>query len=181
MRDDPIKAIEDLHRLKGDGVITDAEFEEAKRNILFGQRSATRQTVDITDPEMRDHIGWIILPLQRYAQFEGRSVRKEFWMFQLLYVALFLFTAIIVGAGTDEYGEGTGLAKLTVGLFAIALLGLFVPLIAVQVRRFHDQDKSGWFALLNLIPYVGFLIVLGFMLIEGTRGSNRFGSDPRQG
>jgi uncharacterized membrane protein YhaH (DUF805 family) len=48
-----------------------------------------------------------------------------------------------------------------------------------MVRRFHDQDKSGWFVLLNLIPYIGGIIVLVFMCLEGTRGPNRFGPDPK--
>ena len=54
-----------------------------------------------------------------------------------------------------------------------------MPLIAVEVRRFHDQDRSGWFALLNLIPYIGPLIVLGMMCIDGTPGENRFGPNPK--
>jgi len=46
---------------------------------------------------------------------------------------------------------------------------------AVTVRRFHDQNRSGWFFLLNLIPYVGGLVVLVFMLLPGTPGDNNFG------
>jgi uncharacterized membrane protein YhaH (DUF805 family) len=58
------------------------------------------------------------------------------------------------------------------------MLALLVPSIAVGVRRFHDQDKSGWFLLLALIPVVGGLIVLVFMCLPGTSGPNRFGPDP---
>jgi uncharacterized membrane protein YhaH (DUF805 family) len=64
------------------------------------------------------------------------------------------------------------------GIFILVLLALIIPQSAVQVRRFHDQDKSGWFALLNLIPYLGALIVLVFMMIEGTTGENQYGPDP---
>ena len=64
-------------------------------------------------------------------------------------------------------------------LTVIFLLLLIIPGIAVQVRRFHDQDKSGWFVLLGLIPFVGGLIVLVFMCLEGTKGPNRFGPDPK--
>jgi uncharacterized membrane protein YhaH (DUF805 family) len=56
---------------------------------------------------------------------------------------------------------------------------VIIPSIAVQVRRFHDQDKSGWFVLLSLIPFLGAIIVLVFMFIEGTKGPNRFGADPK--
>lgn len=56
---------------------------------------------------------------------------------------------------------------------------MFIPGLAVQVRRFHDQDKSGWFILLGFIPYIGGLILFVFMCLEGTRGPNRFGPDPK--
>ncbi len=68
-----------------------------------------------------------------------------------------------------------------IGVFLLVIYSLaaFIPSIAVQVRRFHDQDKSGWFVLLGLIPYLGGLILIIFMCLEGTRGPNRFGPDPR--
>lgn len=176
---DAVKAIEDLHRLKGEGMITELEFEEAKRKILFGQRPAAQQFVDTVAPASVDHMGWMILPLKRYAQFEGRSSRKEFWMFLLGVNVVNLAWVILAAAATDEYGDTTGLGKLAFAFMALTLLGVLVPMIAVQVRRFHDQDKSGWFALLNLIPYVGVFIVLVFMLIEGTTGDNQYGPDPK--
>jgi uncharacterized membrane protein YhaH (DUF805 family) len=55
-----------------------------------------------------------------------------------------------------------------------------VPGLAVMVRRFHDQEKSGWFFLFYFVPYVGSIIVLVFMCIDGTRGDNRYGADPKQ-
>jgi len=64
-------------------------------------------------------------------------------------------------------------------LTLLLLLGVFIPGLAVQVRRFHDQDKSGWFVLLALIPLVGSIAVFVFMLLEGTKGPNRFGEDPK--
>ena len=66
-----------------------------------------------------------------------------------------------------------------VGLLVIFALATIIPSLAVQVRRFHDQDKSGWFVLLGLIPYAGGLILFIFMLLEGTRGPNQYGADPR--
>jgi uncharacterized membrane protein YhaH (DUF805 family) len=65
-------------------------------------------------------------------------------------------------------------------LTALFFLGILVPSIAVQVRRFHDQDKSGWWVLIGLIPILGGLAVLVFMFLEGTRGTNRFGPDPKE-
>jgi uncharacterized membrane protein YhaH (DUF805 family) len=68
---------------------------------------------------------------------------------------------------------------LMIALFGLYALAIFIPSLAVQVRRFHDQDKSGWFVLLGFIPYVGGLIVLVFMCLDGTKGKNRFGEDPK--
>lgn len=172
--DDTVKAIEDLHRLKEQGVITNEDFERAKGKLLFG--SAASATT--ASPVVHDHIQWIILPLKRYAQFEGRSSRKEFWMFQLLFVGLILIWTLLAGGTMNEYGEPRPFGVIITGLTVIALLALFIPLLAVEVRRFHDQDRSGWLVLLNLIPYIGTLIVLIFMLLEGTRGDNRFGPQP---
>lgn len=62
----------------------------------------------------------------------------------------------------------------------VGLVALFIPSLAVQIRRFHDQDRSGWFALLCFIPYIGGIILIVFMCIGGTRGPNRFGDDPRE-
>jgi hypothetical protein len=126
---------------------------------------------------------WMLLPYRRYADFSGRSRRKEYWMFILftliVYVVLFamMFAGGLALAGT---GETPGpLFWLGGGLLGIFALGSFIPALAVIVRRFHDQDKSGWMILIQLIPYVGPIVVLVFMCLEGTRGANRFGPDPK--
>lgn len=96
-------------------------------------------------------------------------------------ILLFILAGLL-GGGLDGMAQSGGLiAGPFMAVFGLLWLGLIVPSIAVQVRRFHDQDKSGWFVLLNLIPYIGGLIVLVFMFLEGTRGPNRFGPDPKAG
>ncbi|WP_422346193.1 DUF805 domain-containing protein [Parasphingorhabdus sp.] len=126
---------------------------------------------------------WMLMPLKRYAEFSGRSRRKEYWMFFLLNVIVLFGLAIvggILGAFTPDASGEMGLGGgLVLGLFALYALAIFIPSLAVQVRRFHDQDKSGWFVLLGFIPYVGGIIVLVFMCLEGTKGKNRFGDDPK--
>ena len=98
----------------------------------------------------------------------------------LVSVALSLvLTMLGLSGGAEGPLLGAGGAVLIILLlFYFALL---IPTIAVQVRRFHDQDKSGWFVLLNLIPYLGGIIELVFMCLEGTRGPNRYGRDPKGG
>ena len=68
--------------------------------------------------------------------------------------------------------------ELIVILGGLIYVGLLIPELAVTVRRFHDQDLSGWLVLLGLIPAGGFVIFI-FMLLQGTNGTNRHGPDPR--
>ncbi len=126
---------------------------------------------------------WMLLPLRRYADFSGRSRRKEYWMFALLMFIVAVVLVIVTGgtssmmdSGGAAGGATTGFGSMILGLFYLAIL---IPALAVQVRRFHDQDKSGWFVLLNFIPFIGAFIVLIFMCLEGTRGDNRYGPDPK--
>jgi uncharacterized membrane protein YhaH (DUF805 family) len=124
---------------------------------------------------------WMIMPLRRYADFSGRSRRKEYWMFvlfQILVLVPLMLVAIALdgtsGDASDPFSGG-----LTLAVLGIYFLVFLIPGLAVQVRRFHDQDKSGWFILLGFIPYIGGLILLVFMCLPGTRGPNRFGPDPK--
>jgi uncharacterized membrane protein YhaH (DUF805 family) len=126
---------------------------------------------------------WMLMPLRRYADFSGRSRRKEYWMFALLLMVVGVTLTIVTGGfssmmdPTSMVGNATmGAGSIILGLFYLAI---FIPALAVQVRRFHDQDKSGWLVLLNFIPFLGGLIVFIFMCLDGTRGDNRFGPDPK--
>ena len=126
-------------------------------------------------------IDWALQPLKRYADFEGRSPRAEYWWFSLFqwiaYIALFVIW-IGIAAGTASPDGPSGGFWLVFVVFMLLLLGLFLPNLAVLIRRLHDQDLSGWFCLLFFIPYIGGLIAIVFMCIGGTRGPNRFGPDP---
>lgn len=177
--EESLKSIERLHQLRKESLITDEEFERSKQRILFGPSQVRHAAKAIALPHEDDHISWVMLALKRYADFSGRSSRKEFWMFQLIYIALFVVTSVIVEGDTDRLGDIGFAGKMAIASAIIALLVLFVPLLAVEIRRFHDQDKSGWFAMLNLIPYLGPIIVMGFMLVEGTAGDNKYGPDPK--
>ena len=129
---------------------------------------------------------YMFMPLKRYFDFSGRSRRKEYWMFFLLYLVLYigagiLDTALGLGGSTQtasEFGDGTASASFNMqgGILTMAVALIFlIPSIAVAVRRAHDQDKSGWWI---LVPIYN-IIVIWFM--EGTKGPNRFGPDPKGG
>ena len=103
--------------------------------------------------------------MKKYAVFEGRASRREFWMFTLVNVGI----AFLIG-----FAEG--LLGLPQSISVLYMLAVFVPSLAVIVRRLHDMDKSGWWALLGLIPFLGSIILLIMCAFEGTPGANRFGS-----
>jgi uncharacterized membrane protein YhaH (DUF805 family) len=112
--------------------------------------------------------GSIALCFNRYVQFSGRSPRAEYW-----YFALFT-TLISVGASIVD---AIGLNGSPV-LATIANLAFFLPSLSVFVRRLHDVDRSGWWFLLALIPLIGWVILLVWLVSSGTRGANRFGPNP---
>ncbi|WDS37328.1 DUF805 domain-containing protein [Pseudoxanthomonas sp.] len=121
---------------------------------------------------------WMLMPLKRYADFSGRSRRKEYWMFLLFYMVALLATVMVMvlGAALVSPAERPGaLSYVGFALMMLLILALLLPSLAVQVRRFHDMDKSGWFVLINFVPYVGGFIVMVMMMMEGTPGPNRFG------
>lgn len=181
--DDKLSSIERLHKLKTDGIITEADFDKAKTDILEGPvrrtaRLATTATDTVTLPVEDDYPAWMILPLKRYAEFTGRSRRKEFWLFTLFVQVVSAGLLICVAVDSGGY-DGFGVfATLSMATWVLGMLAVIVPTVAVEVRRFHDQGRSGWFALLNLIPYIGPFVVLAFMLIPGTEGDNAYGPDP---
>ncbi|HGN1280822.1 TPA: DUF805 domain-containing protein [Proteus mirabilis] len=115
-----------------------------------------------------------------YANFSGRARRKEYWMFIVVNTIILAVLYGIMFSSIDSYtGEmsGTGfVALIIIGIYSLATI---IPNIAVTVRRFHDQDRSGWMVLLSFIPFVGGLILFIFMCLDGTRGENRFGLDPK--
>jgi uncharacterized membrane protein YhaH (DUF805 family) len=124
---------------------------------------------------------WMLMPLRRYAEFSGRSRRKEFWMW-VLFTTIVNSVLMLLGFWGAEERLFSSEEELmlyfacTIGLFALAT---FIPNLALVVRRLHDTDRSGWNILFGLIPIVGGFILLYFYVSEGTRGPNRFGADPK--
>ncbi len=114
----------------------------------------------------------------KYADFEGRARRKEYWTYVLFLALTFLMAYFILLIGIVlQSGIIGGLGSILVGVVG---LGTFIPTLAVAVRRLHDTNKSGWLYLLCIIPLVG-LIVLVWFCTEGTKGANDYGPDPKGG
>lgn len=122
---------------------------------------------------------WMIMPYRRYADFSGRSRRREYWMFGLFYWGVTILLAVPIIAGFDAEQGFSPVGTLALVALVLFVLGSFIPALAVCVRRFHDQDKTGWLLLLQFLPYIGPIIVMIFMLLSGTSGPNRFGPDPK--
>lgn len=93
---------------------------------------------------------------KKYATFDGRATRSEYWWF-------FLFT-FLVSAALGIFSE------VMSGLFTLAVL---LPSLAVGARRLHDIDKSGWFLLVWFIPIIGWIIMIVWAVQEG-KEPNRF-------
>lgn len=107
---------------------------------------------------------YFLLTLKRYADFNGRSRRKEYWMF-----TLFIIIFYIVGIILTQFSIMIG-----VTLTIIFLIAMIIPSFAVSVRRMHDVGKSGWFV---LIPIYNFILTL----TPGQVGPNEYGPDPKGG
>lgn len=163
---------------------------------------------------------WMLMPLKRYADFQGRSRRMEFWMWVLFTLIVGLVLGFIDGilgfrlgpssSSSFSSGGAAGFSMFSsIGILgSLWSLATLVPNIAVSVRRLHDINRTGWWLVLPVIPYViglvvmlgaaagqsfgliaiggiftliglvGAIVLLVFYCLPGTPGSNRFGPDP---
>ena len=98
--------------------------------------------------------------------WEGRASRAEYWWF---YLATIL---IIIAASIIDQIIGTAV------FYIIALIVLILPSIAVLIRRLHDTDRTGWWYWIQLLPLIGLIVILVFMLSGGDEGDNKYGPNP---
>ncbi len=118
---------------------------------------------------------WYLKVLQQYADFTGRARRTEYWMYTLFNI-IFLIIAVIL-----DNVLGLTVSNLPYGVFYfLYALAVLVPGLAVAVRRLHDISKTGWWVLIALIPIIGAIVLLIFMVTEGDRGENEYGIDPKE-
>jgi uncharacterized membrane protein YhaH (DUF805 family) len=105
-----------------------------------------------------------LVVLERYAQFDGRAGRAEYWWFFL--------ANLLISVALNVLGRAADLFVFVGWLVSLALL---VPALAVAVRRLHDTSRSGWWLLIVLVPFVGWIVLIVFLASEGTPGSNEYG------
>ena len=105
--------------------------------------------------------------LQKYAVFDGRAKRSEYWLFTLIQIIIFtVLYALFLAAGQ--------LFLVVYWLYALATL---IPSLAVTVRRLHDTGRSGWWILIGLVPLVGLIVLIIFMVMESA-DDNEHGPRP---
>ena len=124
--------------------------------------------------------------INKFATFDGRATRSEFWWFYLFaalvglvgYVPIFIL--MLIGASSNDGAISSVFTILTVIfwiVWLIVVIALYIPLLAVGSRRLHDRGQSGWLQLLYLVP-CGSIVLLVFFVLEGTPGDNAYGPKP---
>jgi uncharacterized membrane protein YhaH (DUF805 family) len=115
-------------------------------------------------------VHWYTDVLRRYADFDGRSDRPEFWWFGLINVIVSL---VIWGICVAAFGFAKG--ELVAILYGLVTL---LPVLGVEIRRLHDTNRSGWWIVIGLIPFIGGIVLIVFFATAGTQGPNGYGPQP---
>ncbi|MBL4747042.1 MAG: DUF805 domain-containing protein [Flavobacteriaceae bacterium] len=117
---------------------------------------------------------WYLKVLNQYVDFNGRARRKEYWMFNLfnmLFTLLAIILDNVIGTASPQLGYGI--------LYGIYALALFIPGLAVTVRRLHDLGKSGWMLLIVLIPIIGGIWLFVLLVTDSDPRENNYGDYPK--
>ncbi len=111
---------------------------------------------------------WKLVVLERYAKFDGRARREEFWWFTLATVII-AFVLGVLSAVSHVFWI----------LYLIYAVAVFIPSLAVGVRRLHDTNRSGWWLLIDFIPFIGAIVLLIFFCSDSTPGPNNYGASEK--
>ncbi len=109
---------------------------------------------------------WYLMVLRKYAVFDGRARRKEYWMFVLFNFIISFGLGFIEGIAGFNVGSNE---SVLANIYQIAVL---IPSIAVGIRRMHDIGKCGWFILIPIYNIILFAT-------DGDEGDNQYGADPK--
>ncbi len=105
---------------------------------------------------------YFIGALKKYADFNGRARRKEYWMFVLIYLIINVTLAVL----------GMDIISMIVGLI------LLIPSISIGARRLHDTGRSGWWQLIYFVPLIGLIVMIVF-LVQDSHDDNDYGVNPK--
>ncbi len=119
-------------------------------------------------------MNWYLMVLKNYVGFSGRARRKEYWFFVLINFLITIALAFVDGI-VGSFDPQTGFGALS-GIYSLAV---FIPTFAVTVRRLHDTSRTGWWLLIAFIPLIGAIVLLVFMFLDSTSGTNEYGPDPK--
>ncbi len=103
--------------------------------------------------------------LKKYAVFEGRATRREYWMFTLVHTLIIIASIFMLVFSLNF-----------VTIIFLYVIATWLPSLAVTVRRLHDSGKSGWWILLNFVPSIGQLVLFIFTILESETCDNAYGS-----
>lgn len=109
---------------------------------------------------------WFKKGLRNYANFSGRARRKEYWYFVLVQMGLVIIAMIL---DAIIFNSEIGL------IYIVVALGLFLPGLAVTIRRLHDTSRSGWWFLISILPLIGSIILLVFLASDTKFETNQWG------
>lgn len=126
------------------------------------------------NPNSMTPVDWAKRPVtEKYADFTGRAPRAEYWWFYLLIIIGYIIASII--DSILGFGGALGPYGILTMLFGLAML---VPSIAAGARRLHDTNRSGWWLLIALVPLIGAIILIVFLVLPSDAGSNPYGPNP---
>jgi uncharacterized membrane protein YhaH (DUF805 family) len=105
---------------------------------------------------------------RKYAVFQGRARRKEYWFFSLFYTLISIVLSILA--------QNSEVVSVVLLLYYLAAI---LPGMGLTCRRLHDIGRSGWWMLVILIPIVGTIVLLVWMCLDSQQGGNQYGPNPK--
>ena len=145
------------------------QFFDIFGNLLLGKVAITNKFYF----KRKKTMNYYLSVLKKYAVFSGRAQRAEYWYFVLFNLIISIVLGIIdgvIGSGTE-----TSIGILG-GIYSLAIL---IPGLAVSVRRLHDTNHSGWWLFISLIPLIGAIVLLVFMVRDSQSDQNQYGPNPK--